>query len=91
MIGYGLRAVISGNNYCFHVTFKSAVGPTRPSIHWISDVLSPGVKRPGLFIFYSSPSAVRVKKAWNYISPIYCIGKMLPLGAQNYNLNKYKI
>jgi len=64
VIGYGLKAVISDKNYCFHITSKPALGPARPSIHWLSDVLSPGVKRPGLVIFYSSSPAVRVKKAW---------------------------
>ena len=94
VIGYGLRALISGNNYCFQVTFKPALGPTRPSVHWVSDVLSPGVKRPGFVIFYSSPLDVRVKKAWTYISRartfmVYCMGNILPLGAQNYNIDIY--
>jgi hypothetical protein len=35
------------NSFSFTPAFKPALGPTQPPIHWVSEVISPRVKRPG--------------------------------------------
>jgi hypothetical protein len=51
-----------------------ALGFTQPSIQWIPDTLSPGVKRPGREAEHSPPSVTEVENAWSYTStPAYII------------------
>jgi hypothetical protein len=65
-----------GQNSCpgeveiFHFSMSSgpALGCTQPPIQWVSEALSPGVKRPGREADHSPPTSAEVKKMWIYTS-----------------------
>jgi hypothetical protein len=72
--GYGLEDRGSefetrwGKNFHFSTSSRPALGPTQPPIQWISEALSPGIKRPGREDDHSPPTSAEVKKVWIYIS-----------------------
>jgi hypothetical protein len=45
-----------------------ALGPTQPTIHWIPEILTPGVKRQGRETDRSPPTSADVRKTWIYSS-----------------------
>ena len=52
---------------CGMYTFRPALGPTQPSIQWVSGFF-PGVKRPGREVNHSPPSSVEVNNEWSSTS-----------------------
>jgi len=42
--------------------------PTQPSIQWVPEVLTTGVKRPGREADHSLPPSAEVKNAWKFTS-----------------------
>jgi hypothetical protein len=49
--------------FLFATTFRPALGPTKPPIQWVRNVLSSGVKRPGREANKSLPPIVGDKNA----------------------------
>jgi hypothetical protein len=45
---------------------RTALGPTKPPIQWITGSFSLGVKRPGREADHSPPSSAEVKNVWSY-------------------------
>jgi hypothetical protein len=54
--------------FLFTIVSRTALEPTRPSIQYVSGVLSLGLKRPGRETDHSAPSSTEVKNAWSYTS-----------------------
>jgi hypothetical protein len=53
---------------------RPALGSTLPSIQWISEALSPEVKRSGREADHSPPVSAEVKKMWIYTAtPPYAL------------------
>jgi hypothetical protein len=46
----------------FTTAFKTALGPTRPPIQWVTGSLSLGIKRPGREADHSPPSSAEAKE-----------------------------
>jgi hypothetical protein len=64
----------SGKNFFFlhNVQSRPALGPPQPSMQWVLEALSPGVKRHEHEANYSPPTSAEVKKMWLYTStPLY--------------------
>jgi hypothetical protein len=63
----------------FTTASRPALGPTQPSIQWVTGALSLVVKRPGREADYQPPSSAEVKNAWNYTSspPVHLNGVVL--------------
>jgi hypothetical protein len=56
----------------FPTASKLALGPTQPRTQWISEALSPGIKRSGCEANQSLPPIAEVKNTWSYTStPLY--------------------
>jgi hypothetical protein len=45
---------------------RPALGPTQPSIQWVTGAFTSGVKWPGRETDHSLPSSAEVKNAWSY-------------------------
>jgi hypothetical protein len=56
-----------GKNFHFSASFKRTLGPTQPTIHWVTGP-SPGVKRKGREADHASPTSAEVKKTWIHTS-----------------------
>jgi hypothetical protein len=54
--------------FLFTTASRPTLGPTQPSIQWVTGSLSLGVKRPGLEADHSPLSSAEVKNAWSYTS-----------------------
>ena len=50
-----------------HVS-KLALVPSHPSIPWVPEALTPGMKRPKCEGDHTPPSSTEVKNEWSYIS-----------------------
>jgi hypothetical protein len=57
-------------NFIFSTLSRPALGSTQAHIQWVTEALSPGVKRPGHEADYSPPTTAEVKKQWIYISTL---------------------
>jgi hypothetical protein len=55
------------NNFLFSTSSRPALRPTQPSIQWVKEALSPGVKWPGLEADHSPTTSAEVKKRDLYI------------------------
>jgi hypothetical protein len=58
----------AGNISLFATASRPALGPNQPPTQWVSELLSPGVKRPVREADHLLPSGARVKNAWSYTS-----------------------
>jgi hypothetical protein len=65
--------------FLFTTASRTALGPTQPSIQWVPEALSLGVKLLRREANHSAPSSVEVKNAWSYTSttPIRLHGVVL--------------
>jgi hypothetical protein len=54
--------------FLFTTASRTTLGPTQPSIQWVSGALSLGVKRPGREADHLPPSSVEVENACSYTS-----------------------
>jgi len=54
--------------FLFTTTSRTALGLTQPTIQWVLEILSLGVKRLGLEADHSPASIAEVKNAWSYTS-----------------------
>jgi hypothetical protein len=50
------------------IRFRPILGPTQPPIQWVSETLSPRVKRPGREADHSPPTSAKIKNTWIYTS-----------------------
>jgi hypothetical protein len=55
-------------NFYFSISFRPALGPTRPPIHWVPVAPSSRLKRPRRETDHSPPTGTEVKKNSSYIS-----------------------
>jgi hypothetical protein len=66
--GSRVRFPAVAGNFLFTTASRTALGPTRPPVHWIPGVLSLGVKRLGPEADHWPPPSAEVKNAWSYTS-----------------------
>jgi hypothetical protein len=59
--------------FLFTTVSRTALGPTQPSIQWVTGALSLGIKRPGREADHSPPSSAKDKNAWSYFSTPQCV------------------
>jgi hypothetical protein len=57
--------------FCATVS-RTALGLTQPPIQWVSNALSPKLKRQGREADHSAPPSTVVKNTWNYTSTPMC-------------------
>jgi hypothetical protein len=54
--------------YLFTTASRPALGPTQPPIHWVPEVLSLRLKRPGREADHLLPSSAEVRNTWSCTS-----------------------
>jgi hypothetical protein len=64
--GTGVRVPVDSR--IFSTSSISALGSIQPPIQWVTEALSPGVKRPVLEADHLHPTSADVKKMWMYTS-----------------------
>jgi hypothetical protein len=66
------QAYLQRNDFfLFSLMFRPALGPTQPSIQWVTGNVSPEVKRLGSEADHSPPSSAQVKNDGAIPSPLY--------------------
>jgi hypothetical protein len=60
--GFGVPSPGGVKNFYFSMSSKPALGSTRPPTRWVSEALSPVVKREGCEVDHLPPSSAEVKK-----------------------------
>jgi hypothetical protein len=59
--------------FIFSTASRTALELTQPPIQWVTEGLSPGIKRPGREADHSTPSSAEVKNVWSYTSTLQYI------------------
>jgi hypothetical protein len=57
-----IRVPVGSRIFISPLSSRPALGPTQPSLQWVPEALSPGVKRPGHEADNSPPTSAKVNK-----------------------------
>jgi hypothetical protein len=59
----GVQILAGQETFLYCIMSRLALGPIQPSIQWVLEALSPGIKRPGGEADHSPPSSAEVKNS----------------------------